>query len=87
MTNLEKLRILLPHWITHNKEHNAEFARWVELCKDSENYDVAKALEKAMDTTENVTKELERALELAGGPIEHPEHHHHHHHHHEHGTN
>lgn len=28
MNEIEKLRILLPHWIEHNAEHLAEFERW-----------------------------------------------------------
>ena len=28
MDNLEKLRILLQHWIEHNGGHVAEFAKW-----------------------------------------------------------
>ena len=30
-TTMEKLRILLPHWIEHNHNHEAEFKKWVEL--------------------------------------------------------
>lgn len=31
MTEQEKLRALLPHWIEHNTEHASEFRRWAEL--------------------------------------------------------
>jgi len=31
MTEQEKLRALLPHWIEHNTEHESEFRRWAEL--------------------------------------------------------
>jgi hypothetical protein len=30
VTDLEKLRVLLPHWIEHNAEHAAEFRQWAE---------------------------------------------------------
>lgn len=30
MNELDKLRILLSHWIEHNKEHAEELQRWVE---------------------------------------------------------
>jgi hypothetical protein len=30
MTDIEKLRALLPHWIEHNGEHAAEFSNWSE---------------------------------------------------------
>lgn len=89
MTDLEKLRVLLPYWITHNREHIAEIDRWAKLFEDSDNIQVKEALKKAISATEQVTKELQHALDLAGGPIESPEPHSHHHGHghthHEHG--
>ena len=30
MSEVEKLRVLIPHWIEHNKEHAAEFRKWAE---------------------------------------------------------
>jgi hypothetical protein len=73
MTDLEKLRILLPHWIAHNYEHIAEIDRWAKLCEGSDNIQVKEALKKAISATEQVTKELQHAMDLAGGPIESPE--------------
>ena len=29
----EKLKILLNHWIKHNKEHSKEFREWAEKAK------------------------------------------------------
>jgi alcohol dehydrogenase YqhD (iron-dependent ADH family) len=28
--DVEKLKILLPHWIEHNQEHAQEFRNWAE---------------------------------------------------------
>jgi len=84
MTDLEKLRVLLPHWINHNGEHGKEFLHWVKLCEDSGHAQLAEALKKAIETTKQVNRDLEHALDLAGGPIEGPGLHGHHHHH-EHG--
>jgi hypothetical protein len=33
MTELDKLRALLPHWIEHNAEHAAEFRNWAEKAR------------------------------------------------------
>ena len=33
MTDVQKLRILLPHWIEHNVEHAAEFREWAERAR------------------------------------------------------
>ena len=38
MENVEKLRVLLQHWIDHNKGHAEEFAKW-EKCMADEEYD------------------------------------------------
>ncbi|MGA9347604.1 MAG: hypothetical protein WBW48_02205 [Anaerolineae bacterium] len=32
-TDLEKLRVLLPHWIEHNAEHAAGFQEWAEKAR------------------------------------------------------
>jgi hypothetical protein len=90
MTGLEKLRVLLPYWIAHNREHMAEIDRWAKLCEDSDNIQIKEALKKAISATEQVTKELQHAMDLAGSPIEshdepHGHHHEHGHTHHEHG--
>jgi alcohol dehydrogenase YqhD (iron-dependent ADH family) len=83
MTNLEKLKIILPHWISHNQQHIAEFEHWAKLIEDSNNIQIKKALKKAICNLKDVTKELQHALELAGGPIDHSkilDHQHKHHH-------
>jgi hypothetical protein len=28
MSEIKKLRVLIPHWIEHNEGHAAEFIRW-----------------------------------------------------------
>ncbi|NDY43443.1 hypothetical protein G3N55_11395 [Dissulfurirhabdus thermomarina] len=70
MTEIEKLRVLVPHWIAHNREHAAEFARWMEDCKSAGHREVAVALEQALLAAQNVTTELEGVLALLGGPAE-----------------
>lgn len=90
MTDLEKLRVLLPHWITHNREHGEEFKRWAEDIEKAGHKEVAGALKRAIEATKEATGMLEHCLELAGGPLEkgpggdHPHHHHHPHRHHGH---
>ena len=32
-TTMEKLQILLPHWIEHNHNHETEFKKWVDLVR------------------------------------------------------
>ena len=80
MTDEEKLRVLLPHWIEHNAEHAAEFRRW------STTVDAAKVgIEEAAALVETANERLEAALKVLGGPLDSNVHGHDHAHGHEHG--
>lgn len=73
MNELEKLRVLIPHWIEHNAEHGDEFRIWAEKGG------VAKTdLLEASRQMEMVNQRLQMALEKLGGALE-DEHIHHHH--------
>ena len=80
MNDLEKLRVMLPHWIEHNLGHGAEFSQWAEkLVADTP--EVAALLRKAVSSLQKAQSALEDALAKAGGPLEGGSHHHGHHHH------
>lgn len=81
MNELDKLRVLIPHWIEHNEEHAREFRQWAEKAGMAE-ADILLAAERMR----HVNEPLMNALEKLGGalPIEHHHHSHDHaHHHHE----
>ena len=79
MDDLQKLRILVPHWIEHNGEHAEEFREWAEKAGD-----VGGDVLAAADLLGQANRHLQTALDRLGGPREPPHgHHHHHHHHHE----
>ncbi len=84
MNNIEKIRVLLPHWITHNEEHTREFAHWLNILEEEGRKDLAEALSKCIDAANAITKGLQQILEMAGGPIESHTHGHIHHHGHHH---
>lgn len=69
MSETDKLRVLLPHWIEHNGEHAYEFRRWAERAGGARN-----ALVAAADLVEQANAQLAEALDQLGGPLEH--HHH-----------
>lgn len=90
MNHIDKLRVLLPHWIAHNMEHGKEFSTWAETVNaaDSATEEIALYLRKAASSADEVTAALEKALEAAGGPLDHTDprvhshgHGHDHHHH------
>ena len=84
MNHLEKLQVLLPHWIEHNSGHAEECRKWAALAAESEAAEkvCSPHLAAALIAMEDVGKHLERALAAAGGATNEGEGGHHHHHHH-----
>jgi hypothetical protein len=82
MKDVDKLRVLLPHWIEHNHGHGAEFFRWAEtLAVDAP--EIAGLLRRSAEALQSAHRSLEEALHRAGGPLTAPGHdtssqHHHH---------
>ena len=82
MNELEKLRVLLPHWIEHNRGHAEECNKWAVLAAEEKNAaEVASNLRAAFAAMEEVSTHLEKALAAAGGAATESTHKHHHHHH------
>lgn len=63
MSAIEKLRLLIPHWIEHNREHAAEFRRWAERAGPA-----AADIAAAADSLTAVNDRLSQAMEKLGGP-------------------
>lgn len=71
LSDQDKLRLLLPHWMEHNGEHADEYRRWAEKGGPARSDILA-----AAEDLEVVNQILARALHKLGGPLEHHEHHH-----------
>jgi hypothetical protein len=88
MDNVEKLRVMLQHWIEHNKGHMEEFGKWRATMKDEGQTSLADHIHRTVELMAAVNGELEKALKEAGGPKKDEDDHHHHdhngHHHHHH---
>ena len=65
-TDLEKLRVLLPHWIEHNAEHADEFRMWAERGKKA-----GEDILEAAQHLELANQALKKALDKLGGSLEH----------------
>jgi len=65
MKETEKLRVLIPHWIEHNKEHAAEYREWAERAGEA-----GAEIILAADTMLQANTSLEGALEKLGGPLD-----------------
>ncbi len=85
MNVIEKLRVMLPHWIEHNRGHAEEFSQWADQLGPTEG-ELSGQLHRAVHSLEEAQCALEEALALAGGARSEKEadgtdHEHHHHHH------
>lgn len=76
---VEKLRVLLPHWIEHNQGHVAEFRKWSATARSEGCQEPANLIDRAAEIMEEADRLLAEALHQVGGPG-HGGHHHHHHH-------
>jgi nickel/cobalt exporter len=67
MNELEKLRILLPHWVEHNAEHANEFRTWAERLQLAGEADVAERLLVAAALLDNAHDLLSKLQDEIGG--------------------
>lgn len=77
MKELDKLRVLLPHWIEHNQSHIAEFAKWREVAAQDGSI-ASVGLAEAVAAMSRAGEALSEVLAQLGGPLAAPGHHHHH---------
>jgi len=68
MTELEKLGVLLPHWMEHNAEHAAEFRGWAAKARDAGREAAAVEIEKAAGALAGANEALSAALRDLAGP-------------------
>jgi hypothetical protein len=78
MEEMDKLRVMLPHWIEHNGKHGEEFSVWAEKIESDGATEVASLLKQAVGSLQLAEEYLQQALEKMGGPLSGQGHHHHH---------
>jgi len=79
-TTIEKLQVLLPHWLEHNEHHGAEFRKWAQEARQEGQEALARILDQAVESMAATDAILKKALAEIGGPKQEGHHHHHHHH-------
>ncbi|MBE0426969.1 MAG: hypothetical protein IBX72_10035 [Nitrospirae bacterium] len=60
---LEKLKILLHHWIEHNNEHAEIYRDWAKKAVILSNEEVSKILELLYYETRKLNRLIEKAME------------------------
>lgn len=71
MSDIAKLRVLLPHWLEHNTAHADDFRAWAERAQAAGEPHVAEHLAAAIEKLAGVSRDLQDALEHLGGSAEH----------------
>lgn len=69
MNEIEKLRVLLPHWIEHNRDHAVEFGRWADTAEMAGHQVAAEMIRQAVHSVQQANDNLEKALDTLGGPV------------------
>jgi hypothetical protein len=78
-SDIEKLQMLISHWLQHNESHGREYAKWVEVARKAGYSTTAEHIERAVDLLAKADRAFEKALASVGGPSKGQQHHHHHH--------
>ena len=69
MDDMEKLRVLLRHWMEHNDEHAADFVGWAAKATLAGRDDAGQMISDAADAIRQANAALQSALEGLGGPL------------------
>jgi hypothetical protein len=62
----EKLKILLPHWAEHNREHAGEMRRWQAIIEANADVELGQILHQVAALMEQAGELLEDAAEGLG---------------------
>jgi len=66
MDFVEKAKIRLEHWITHNDHHQEEYEMFAEQLQDAEKKESADNIREMMELTTKGTDCLRKALKALG---------------------
>jgi hypothetical protein len=69
MNELDKLRVLLPHWIAHNQEHAADYVRWADVAWAGGEDAAAGHIRAAIAHAAQANEALRAALDELGGAL------------------
>ena len=59
----DKLKIVLPHLLKHNKEHVKDIQKWLKLSEDAGNKEIAEDFKRIIEHFEEINRYLESAIE------------------------
>lgn len=68
--DLEKLEVLLAHWVEHNREHLEEFRNWALRAENLGVKETANHLHAAVERMESANEYLSAALDKLRSALE-----------------
>ena len=76
-SEIEKLQVLISHWLEHNASHGREYANWGEVAEKAGHRDAAEHIGRAVALLAEADRALQEALKAVGGTAAGHAHHHH----------
>lgn len=70
MTDIEKLRALLPHWMAHNEDHAGELEAWAARAIAAGHETAGQRIRHAAKAMQQANDMLQSALADLGGAIQ-----------------
>jgi len=64
MTDLEKLKHLLDHWMEHNDAHVKTYSEWADKAASMDRKDIAEILNQIIDESKNINTLFEKAKKI-----------------------
>jgi len=69
MDKMQKLSIVIEHWIEHNEAHTGEYQKWAQTAGEMELKLVKEEIEEAMGKLLQSNGHLEKALKALKSPL------------------
>jgi hypothetical protein len=66
MDSIEKARVRLEHWISHNDHHHEDYEKFVNELEEEGKTESARHMREMMDLTSRSTECLRKALKALG---------------------
>lgn len=66
MTDMEKLKKLLEHWVEHNEDHVKTYLEWAEKTETSGNKELYNILKEIAENTKRMEGLFEKAKKVLG---------------------
>ncbi len=64
MTDLEKIKHLLKHWLEHNEAHVSNYKEWASKAETLGEHELSHIIKQIADSSENLNELFVKAMDL-----------------------